>query len=83
MTTELFKIAESVSDSLLGTSDSVEKVLEQMGLSDKVSEDDIIDEICLRIERCPTCEWWCECGELVDEDGDETDCDSCGNNKID
>ncbi len=28
-------------------------------------------------ERCPECEWWVECGELVDDDGEEKVCAGC------
>lgn len=28
-------------------------------------------------ERCSECEWWCEVGELVDENSDVQPCESC------
>lgn len=31
----------------------------------------------LDIERCPECDWWCETGELVDEDCNPCECESC------
>jgi len=31
----------------------------------------------MEIERCPECDWWVECGELVDEDCEVGPCSSC------
>lgn len=32
-------------------------------------------------ERCPECDWWCECGELVDEESEPCACEQCRGGK--
>jgi hypothetical protein len=59
---------------LLGTSDSPVDVAERLGYRDSGEvewEDALLD---VGVERCPVCDCWCECSELVDEDGDERPC---------
>ncbi len=66
-------------DRLIGTPDEILATLEHMGLDadfyDVADVESLIaDE---NLERCSDCDWWCEAGELVDEDGDECACPSC------
>ena len=65
-----------LADLLIGTPDSVEYALEELGLD--VSADDAEDALAdVNIERCPDCDWWCESGELIDEEGNLVGCQAC------
>ena len=65
-----------IADTLNGTCNSIESVLERLALELDVSdvEDRLLD---VNLERCPDCEWWCESWELVDDEGHVVGCDSC------
>ena len=64
---------------LEGTSDYVTaELLDEVGAPASASVEDG-DEAMVNanFERCCDCDWWCECGELVDEDGEEQPCTGC------
>lgn len=60
---------EEVVDALVGASDA------EFG---DMSLEDIEAAICnAGYERCCECDYWCEAGELADEDGEELPCEAC------
>ena len=73
----------------------IAKIVEKLEGTSGVGENNICEEYDLSMEdleelmldnnygRCPECEWWCECGELVDEDGEPCECTSCRPTKDD
>lgn len=73
------EIIEQVANDLQGTSDSIEQSLERLKLDDKYNAEDVEAELDQFIERCGECDWWCEVGELADENGDTQSCDNCRN----
>jgi len=69
---------EDISEMLNGTCDSIESALSRLDLEDKLDVSEVEDRLLdVNLERCPHCEWWCESGELVDDDGNVVGCDSC------
>lgn len=68
-----------LADRLEGTPDSIETGIEAIGLDSDAIDICIIEEKIgdLNLERCCDCDWWCEAGELVDEDGEVVPCESC------
>jgi hypothetical protein len=69
---------DKLANHLLETTDSVERGLEVIGLEPaNYFEDDVLDQLADRVERCQNCEWWCEPGELADDDDDL--CGLCAN----
>lgn len=73
---------QAMANFLIGTSESVERALEAVGIDNDIDgyeidiiEDMLLDENC---ERCGGCDWWFESGELVDSAGDYAGyCDDC------
>ncbi len=79
MTEELM---QKIADSLLGTCDTVNIVLERMDKDDEEYDiEEIIDSLLdFQVERCQHCGWWFECCELVAEnDEDNGNCEDCRN----
>ncbi len=70
------EIIERVADDLKGTSDSVEQSLIRLDL-EEYDQEEIESELDMHIEKCKECEWWCEVGELADEEGETVPCESC------
>jgi hypothetical protein len=66
-------------NALAGTADSVERAVEMIGLDPDDFEPDDLEVIAAEqgYERCEECDWWCETGELVDDDGEVVPCESC------
>jgi hypothetical protein len=68
-----------LADRLVYTCLDVEGVLERIGLDPSCYdisevENDLLDA---SIKRCEQCDWWCEIGELVDEDNNPGPCEDC------
>lgn len=59
---------------LEGTSKSEDDAAEKFGITEERVLEIMLDA---NLERCPSCDYWVECGELVDEDGEDQVCDSC------
>lgn len=57
-----------------GTVKSAASIAEEMELSDDEVEELMLDA---DLERCPECEWWCRCGDLLDDNDDAGACSSC------
>ena len=58
----------------LGSSASEHELAEKYELDDMTILDILADA---NIERCPTCEWWVEAGELVDDENELVSCLTC------
>ncbi|MFG1270792.1 hypothetical protein V5F40_22840 [Xanthobacter sp. DSM 14520] len=57
-----------------GTCASLGEISDALAVSDDQVEDLLLDA---GLERCSDCEWWCEVGELIGEDGMPSPCPSC------
>lgn len=68
------KIVDKIVEQLAGTSNSWCAASEDAGI-----EIEAIEEIMLNAnyERCPECDWWVECSELLDDNGELTVCENC------
>lgn len=65
-------ILEAVVYALKGSSESLERYIERTGV---VADSGELEEQLLgeNIERCPACETWCECSELIPVNKDKPD----------
>jgi len=71
---------QEVAEILMGTTMSVEAAAGKAGLDEDDYQDDAdaLDQLIDYVERCEGCEWWCEPGELADDDDDLCGlCDDC------
>lgn len=69
----------AIKHALLGTCDSVEAVLERMGLdADAAAVEDALLDGTPSVECCQGCHWWFESGDLVGDDPDQAGfCSDC------
>jgi hypothetical protein len=66
---------DEIFDTVTSYADGFSKALRETGLSYEKLVDKLLD---LNVEQCPTCRWWVEAGELVDDDGDvDKHCANC------
>lgn len=72
---------DELADWLNGTPNSIQAGLVAIGLEmddyDVSAIEDELLEASVPIERCKGCDWWFECGELTDDDGEPSDCKDC------
>lgn len=71
---------DELAEYLIGTPHGIEHGLAACGLDDDYDVSELEDELLeasVPIERCKGCDWWFECGELTDDDGEPSDCKDC------
>lgn len=70
----MIKLTFAQIDTITGSVLGLESVSEELGVDGDEIEDALLE---WGIERCPGCDWYRECIELVDENGDPQLCDDC------
>lgn len=76
----LSPIADSISDRIIGTCDTLDLVFEELGHDELRDCEQLLDMIDEQVFECQSCSWWCEISEMVD--GDYI-CQDCGNDRED
>jgi hypothetical protein len=61
-----------------GLGSTYERMMEKYDITEEDIEEVMADA---GWERCPECDWFVECSELVDAEGEDTACDSCDPDK--
>lgn len=68
------EVKQAVISKLAGSAMGETSLCDECGVSMEDLEEIMTDA---GYERCSECEWWCECGELLDDDSNVVACESC------